>query len=103
MKPNYTRIYLDLIKYRQKENLVSDSVLKKIYNIKMANDIFEIERALFGNNNFADNQKLKSYDETTVKIVLNHQRKNKLSNLELSNKYKISRNTIAKWKKIYIA
>ncbi|MCU7618853.1 hypothetical protein NZ698_16860 [Chryseobacterium sp. PBS4-4] len=67
----------------------------------MANDIFEVERALFGNSNFVDNQKLKSYDETTIKIVLNHQKENNLTNIELSNHYKISRNTIAKWKKIY--
>ncbi|GAA5087029.1 hypothetical protein GCM10023210_09540 [Chryseobacterium ginsengisoli] len=101
MKPNYTKIYLDLIKYKKKEDTVSDSLLKKIKNIEMANDVFEVERELFGNNGFIDNQKLKSYDEMTIKIFLNYQKQNSLTNMELSDQYKISRNTIAKWKKIY--
>lgn len=101
MKPNYTRIYLDLIKYKNKENLVSEALVEKIKNIKFVNDVLEIEKELFKNDNLEYNQKLKCYDETTVKGFLRYQKANNMTNVELSDQYKISRNTIAKWKKIY--
>ncbi|MCD9855717.1 hypothetical protein LUD75_13420 [Epilithonimonas sp. JDS] len=101
MKPNYTKIYLDLIKFRKKDDVISDSLLEKINNIKIVKDVLEIERELFKNDNSAYNQKLRCYDEKTVKSILEHQRLNKITNTELGQKYKVSRNTIAKWRKIY--
>lgn len=101
MKPNYTRIYLDLIKYKNKEQTVSKALIDKINNIRIVKDILDIEKELFKNEDLEYNQKLKCYDESTVKVLLDHQKANNLTNVEIGNKYKISRNTIAKWKKIY--
>ncbi|TDX87247.1 helix-turn-helix domain-containing protein [Epilithonimonas xixisoli] len=99
MKPNYTRIYLDIIKYKNKEKIVSQELVKKINNIKIVKDILEIEKELFKDNYLRQNQKLKSYDEPTIKLILKYQKKNQLTNLELAKQYNISRNTIARWKK----
>lgn len=101
MTPNYTKIYQDLIKYKNKEEFVSEGLAEKINNIKIVKDILEIEKQLFRNDNLQYNQKLKSYDEVTIKELLNDQKKNMMTNAQLGIKYNISRNTIAKWKKVY--
>jgi len=92
---------LDLIKFKMKGIPISALLLEKINNIKFVQDVLEIEREFFQNHNIAYNQKLKCYDETTIKVILEYQKINKLTNTELGQKYMVSRNTIAKWKRIY--
>jgi len=48
-----------------------------------------------------DNQKLKSYDKNTILQILDYQKKHHLNNTELALHFKLSRNTVAKWKKIF--
>ncbi|WP_228388385.1 helix-turn-helix domain-containing protein [Chryseobacterium sp. CBo1] len=48
------------------------------------------------------NQKHKSYDEQTILEILDYQRKHKLNYIELATHFKLSRDTVAKWKKIFL-
>lgn len=102
-KPHYVKIYSDLVrmKYPQhwedvKELLVKDELPH-----------FEIERLnkkLFQTNSPNKEQlqkKYKAYDEKTIMQILLHQKKNKLNNLQLAKHFKLSRNTVAKWRKIF--
>lgn len=49
----------------------------------------------------AFNQKLRSYDEVSIKKIMEYQKINKLNNQQVANQFRISRNTIAKWKKLF--
>lgn len=46
-------------------------------------------------------QKIKSYDLNSVLEILKFQQKNNYTNTYTADKFKISRNTVAKWRKIY--
>lgn len=67
-------------------------------------DIVKINHILFGSlsrpmKDF--NQKLKSYDSNSILEILNYQKKNKLNNFQLAAHFKLSRNTVTKWKKLF--
>lgn len=65
-------------------------------------DVLILNELIFGNKakeSIGINQKYKSYDSQTIHKILNYQRNQGLSNVELANYFKISRNTIANWKK----
>lgn len=44
---------------------------------------------------------MKCYDPDSIQKILHIQQKEKLSNKEAATQFHISRNTIAKWKKLY--
>ncbi|KAA2215698.1 helix-turn-helix domain-containing protein [Chryseobacterium sediminis] len=104
-QPNYKKIYRDIIlkKYPEKMNICK-LILEKT-NFSML-DVININNMIFGTNNkdiLINNQKFKSYDESTVLYILDYQRKNRLNNSQVANHFKLSRNSIAKWKKIFSA
>jgi hypothetical protein len=105
MKPNYTKIYKDLIAYRKLYDRMTPAIADRINNIKTAKDILDIENYLFGNmtgeNEQNINQQLKSYDEESIREILNDQKKNNLNNTQLAIKHNLSRNTVTRWKKVY--
>ncbi|HUH25918.1 MAG TPA: helix-turn-helix domain-containing protein [Flavobacterium sp.] len=47
------------------------------------------------------NQKYRSYDKATIIEILNYQKKNGLNNTQLANHFKLSRNTVAKWERLF--
>ncbi len=100
--PNYKRIYQDMIrlKYPEKEILCNPILSKNsIDNL----DIIKLNNIITGKTDkimIKENQKLKSYDRATIMKILNHQKKNNVSNTELAIHFKMSRNTIARWKKL---
>lgn len=49
------------------------------------------------------NQKLKSYDQETIFKILEYQKKYQLNNIQLARHFKMSRNTVTKWKKLYFS
>lgn len=68
-------------------------------------DVITLNSKIFNLNDkdtLTFNQKHKSYDEQTILEMLNYQQKHELNNVELANHFKLSRNTIAKWKKCYM-
>ncbi|MGG5208130.1 helix-turn-helix domain-containing protein [Chryseobacterium sp. MIQD13] len=105
MPPNYTKIYLDIVKYKGKEELLTEKLKQKIQNLKTVKDILTLEKELFGTapcKHHIENQKLRCYDEATILQFLKEQKIHNLNNSTLAKKYHISRNTVSKWKKNYI-
>lgn len=103
-QPNYKNIYRDIIleKFPQKKD-ISKSILKKeelsILDIIKLNELIsensDKETAHF-------NQTLRSYDQSCIFEILDYQKKNKLNNTQLARHFKLSRNTVTKWKKLFI-
>ncbi|WPO83120.1 helix-turn-helix domain-containing protein [Chryseobacterium sp. JJR-5R] len=102
--PDYKRIYQDMIfmQYPDKSELCSFILNKEKLNpldiIRLNNLITGIP----GNEKSSENQKLKSYDEETIFKMLMFQKEHNLSNLRLAEHFRVSRNSIAKWKKYFL-
>lgn len=99
--PDYRRIFQDIIdkKFPEKKELYSKIVQKQSLSML---DILRINDFIFNTKEGEKdiyNQKLRSYDEDTVLYILDFQKKNYLTNTQLANHFKLSRNTVAKWKK----
>ncbi|UKB77667.1 helix-turn-helix domain-containing protein [Chryseobacterium sp. MEBOG07] len=101
--PDYIRIFKDMIqiKYPEKEKECQILLNKK----KLSSlDILLLNEKIFGIENRETqvfNQVHRSYDKEAIAEILEYQKKNKLNNSEVANNIKMSRNTIAKWKKIF--
>ncbi|KMQ60686.1 hypothetical protein ACM40_13050 [Chryseobacterium sp. BLS98] len=96
--PYYKKIYFDILtkKYPDKLNECNKILSKEELSVL---DIIQLNQKIFGNDEiFSENQRLRSYDYESIVKILNYQKKNKLSNTQLSIHFKMSRNTIAKWK-----
>ena len=100
--PNYKNIYCDLLakKYPEKlpdfQNILNKDVLNEL-------DILAISKQLSASKETdSENGKYKSYSKSTILKILDYQKKNKLNNVQLANHFSLSRNTIAKWKKVFI-
>ncbi|RLJ31708.1 hypothetical protein CLU97_1145 [Chryseobacterium sp. 7] len=104
--PNYSKIYKDLIltKYPEKWNACEKFLTKDPLSVL---DVIKINNILFSNKSNKEvldfNQRHKSYTRTTVFEILDFQKKNKLNNTQLAEHFKMSRNTITKWRKIFFA
>ncbi|KFC21606.1 hypothetical protein [Chryseobacterium sp. FH1] len=98
MKPNYKNIYTDIIqnKYPNKQNDCA-LILKKSNLSEL--DVIALNKIIFGK---ADNQKYKSYNKTTILEILDYKKKKKLNDSQLANHFQLSRNTVAKWKKMFL-
>lgn len=66
-------------------------------------DIIQINKLLFESPKKKTdifNQMHRSYDEETILKILNYQKENKLTNTQVAYHFRLSRNSVAKWKKI---
>lgn len=97
-KPNYQKIYRDIIKKKFPEKIQqTKKLLKKDMDVL---DVIKISEIL-NSEKLTQNQKHKSYDLESILKILNTQKKNNYTNTTIAEKFKISRNTVAKWRKIY--
>jgi len=99
--PDYHRIYSDIIekKYPYKMRELRFLLQKKELNTL---DIIKLNERIFGQpdkNSEASSRKYRSYRKSDVLQILEYQRKHNLGNSQLAKHFKLSRNTIAKWKK----
>ncbi|UTX48911.1 helix-turn-helix domain-containing protein [Chryseobacterium sp. MA9] len=104
LKPDYKRIYTDLIntKYPDKLRLCRSLLHKDKLTIL---DMFKLNHIIWegeDQNMWQFSQKHKSYNKETVMEILDYQVKNKLNNTELASHFKLSRNTLARWKKLFV-
>lgn len=102
--PDYKRIYSDMItiKYPEKKE-ICDKLLSKV-NLSTL-DIIEISQILFNKSskeNAGFNQKHRSYSKSTIIQILKYQQQNKLNNSQLARHFKLSRNTVTKWKNEFL-
>ncbi len=102
--PDYQRIYSDIIqlKYPEKKQ-VCQSILEK--KQLLALDILKLNQLIFekiDKETEVFNQKHRSYSKSDIFHILDFQKKHNLNNSQLANYFKLSRNTVAKWKKLFL-
>lgn len=104
MTPDYKQIYTDLLTENFPEKLAEDHIINKLDNLHSAIDVLKLNQLIFGEQEYREqvnNRRLRSYDEDSIIKILRYQRENNLSNIQLSNHFKMSRNTITKWKLLF--
>ncbi len=98
--PNYKRIYSDILNKRYPEKKeVCNPIIEKA-NLS-AFDVIMLNEKIFGTNT-SYNQKLRSYSKSDIIRFLDYQKKHNLNNSQLANHFKLSRNTVAKLKKMFL-
>ncbi len=102
-RPNYKRIYSDILKKKypkKKEECISILIKEDL----LTTDIIELNRKIFGTTRESEkfNQRHRSYSKSDILKILDHQKKHKLNNSQLANNFQLSRNTVTKWKKLFI-
>lgn len=103
--PDYRRIYHDIIvrKYPDKKERCL-YILEK--DTLSALDIIRLNAMIFDNvskETLAFNQRHRSYKPSAIQEILKYQEKNSLNNSQVAIHFQLSRNTIAKWKRLYSA
>ena len=98
--PNYKRIYSDILTKRYPEKKeVCNPIIEKA-NLSVF-DVIMLNEKIFGANT-SYNKKLRSYSKSDIIRFLDYQKKYNLNNSQLANHFKLSRNTVAKWKKMFL-
>jgi len=88
------------MKYPEKqvycENLLSKEELSEL-------DVILLDEILCESNKDEKNlnAKHRSYDKHSIFKILEYQKKTGLNNIQLARHFKLSRNTIAKWKRMF--
>ncbi|OCA76841.1 transposase [Chryseobacterium contaminans] len=94
-EPNYKRIFTDILMRKHPDKLkVCSPILRK--KALTALDILELNRLIFDFENTDINQKHRSFNETTILQILDHQKKYNLNNSQLASHFRLSRNTVTK-------
>lgn len=99
-RPFYNKIYNDILnkKFPDKIKECRSILIKEDLSFL---DIIQLNKKIFGHQDEFDNQRLRSYSLEAVFKILEYQKKNELNNTQLAVHFKLSRNTIAKWKKCF--
>lgn len=98
--PNYKKIFSDLIEmkypYKKKEctPILNKVKLSQFDVLKLSNIISENQ--IEANNRF--NQRHKSYNHESIQEILKYQEEYNLNDTETALYFKMSRNTLKKWK-----
>ncbi len=102
--PDYRRIYTEIIeRYHPDTRKSCEEYLRK--EVWTSMDVMTVNHLIYGTPQKEDlqfNQSHRSYDEATIMEILEYQKKNGLNNVQLANTFKLSRNTVAKWKIHYL-
>jgi len=102
--PNYKKIYEDILqlKYPEKREQCKMLLSKTKLSVR---DIIEINSVIFSKTEIEsrlENGRHRSYDKFSILELLDYQKKNQLNNSQLAIHFKLSRNSIAKWKKQFL-
>lgn len=103
--PNYKKIYTDIIdlKFPEKKKRCERLINKKALSYL---DILALNKIIFDDiENHEDlntRQVFHSYDESSILHILDYQKKHKLNNSQVAKYFKLSRNSVAKWKRIFL-
>ena len=102
-RPDYNRIYNDMINIKLPH-------LKKEYSPVLSKkslsalDVLDINRKLFGLSKDTEhfNQRHRAYNKSDIFAILSYQKKHRLTNSQVALHFKLSRNTVTKWRKIFL-
>ncbi|WP_228455565.1 helix-turn-helix domain-containing protein [Chryseobacterium potabilaquae] len=89
-------------KYPEKKKECASILRKETLSIL---DIIELNKRIFGffdEETNAFNQSHRAYNRASILQILDYQKHNKMNNSELARHFKLSRHTVAKWKKKYL-
>ncbi|MFP3598368.1 helix-turn-helix domain-containing protein [Chryseobacterium sp. SIMBA_029] len=92
-----------MLKQDYPDKLKDPKILTLLKKLNTTEDILKFNDKLFEQSRESqqNNQKLKTYDKKTMLKLLQYQKKHEFSTSYMSRKYKISRTTLAKWKKMF--
>ncbi|AYZ12790.1 helix-turn-helix domain-containing protein [Chryseobacterium arthrosphaerae] len=99
--PNYKKIYSDILNAKYAEKIPYCLPILNKKNLS-STDIIRLNKIIFGTEGNLYNQKHKSYDEPAILEILNYQKIHQCNNSQLAKQFNVSRNTIAKWKKMFL-
>ncbi|MET3537441.1 helix-turn-helix domain-containing protein [Chryseobacterium limigenitum] len=101
-RPDYKKIYTDIIMKRNPEKMSECLPILEKDDFSLL-DILLIEKIIFGKQEekHSFNQRHRYYDWNTVLEILEYQRKQNLNNTQLAFHFKLSRNTVTKWRKMF--
>lgn len=103
--PDYKRIYTDIIDIKYPDKKTECEFLLNKPNLSVL-DVIELNSRIFGivpdRSTEIFNQKLRSYRRADILKILDYQKKHRLNNSQLAKHFKLSRNTITKWKKVFL-
>lgn len=94
--PDYIKIFSDIIseKFPEKASICKHFLEKE----KLSSlDVITLNRILF--NDCSIKNEHKSYDQESIIQILEHQKKNKMTDSEIATLFRLSRNTLSGWKK----
>lgn len=99
--PDYKKIYTDLIinKFPDKK-VVCEALLAKKELSHL--DVIELNQIIFREKEDFSNSKHKSYNKSSIMNILNYQKMKGLNNTQTALHFKLSRNSVSKWKKLFI-
>ena len=102
-KPNYKKIFEDIILEMCPERKSEFTYYLNNDNFSIM-EVIDLNQKIFGSEDKETsffNQRHRSYDSETILHILAYQENQKLSNVQLANHFKLSRNTVSKWRKSY--
>lgn len=104
--PDFQKIYSEIIEiyYPEKEKECRFYLNRNEWS---SLDVITVNNILFSHKSSKEvlvfNQKHRAYDEETIKKILQYQKKNMLNDTQVSMHFKLSRNTLLKWKRSFNA
>ncbi|MBN9313459.1 MAG: transposase [Chryseobacterium sp. 39-10] len=103
IRPDYKKIYTDILNKKIPEKKEECKHFLKKANLSSV-DIIELNNKLFGINKETEkfDQRHRSYSKSDILRILDYQKKNKLNNSQLANHFRLSRNTVTKWNKLFV-
>ena len=102
--PDYFQIYTDILNKKHPDKKEECQSLLQKENLS-AIDIIELNKKIFDKQNKETesfNQKHRSYSKTDILKILDYQKKHKLNNTQVANHFNLSRNSVTKWKKMFL-
>ncbi|MFN1218843.1 helix-turn-helix domain-containing protein [Chryseobacterium kwangjuense] len=97
--PDYIKIFSDIIlkKFPEKASTCKHFLEKE----KLSSlDVITLNRILFNDCSIKNGHK--SYDHESIIQILEHQKKNKMTDTEIATLFRLSRNTLSGWKKTIV-
>ncbi|NIF06244.1 helix-turn-helix domain-containing protein [Chryseobacterium sp. Tr-659] len=96
LKPDYHRIFRDIL--TKKKPVKTEECLRILEKKNLsALDVIKLNTLVFGKMK----NKHRSYSKTTILYMLDFQKENRLPNEHVSRHFNVSRNSVAKWKKLF--
>lgn len=92
-----------MLKADHPEKLEDPKIQKLLNGLRTTEEILNFNDLIFeqSKESLKSNQQLKTYDKKTILKLLQYQKKHDFSTSYMSRQYKISRTTIAKWRKMF--